>query len=138
MKRFRYWPEVVLMALWLLAAMIFFGVIWPARTQAAEWRDCEALSHSVETIVKAATGDDDIVQYVQEKSFSHCLLTDELPVQIVFQNLIRPIPLAGTVPAAGPPLDDWALRCAMQYRSFRPSDGTVVRYGSHQRVRCPL
>jgi hypothetical protein len=122
MRRFRYSPEIVLIALWLFAALIFFGVIWPARSQAADWATCATLSKNVRDMVHASIGDDDIMQYVADRSFSHCLLLDEPPISIMF----------------GEPQSDWALRCAMEYRSFRPSDGTVVRRGSHTRVRCPL
>lgn len=43
----------------------------------------------------------------------------------------------GTAPAdVGPP--EWVEACDAEYRTFDRSDGTVVRRGSPERVRCPL
>lgn len=54
---------------------------------------------------------------------------------------------AGTAPATDalevaavdPKFDaDWLKRCADEYRSFDPADGTVVRRHHRGRVKCPL
>ena len=104
-----------------LATGIALGMLI-GQARSAEWQECENVAASVEKIVVAATGDDDLLGYIKDRAFSHCLLMDEVPVKIDY----------------GQPANDWALRCAMQYRSFRPSDGTVVRRGTRTRVRCPL
>jgi len=48
----------------------------------------------------------------------------------------------GTEPAAADPTPDgdaaWREACRSQYRTFNPDDGTVVRRGSPDRVKCPL
>lgn len=49
---------------------------------------------------------------------------------------IRPRP--GTVPAIAAPIGDWEAACDAEYRTWDASDGTVVRRGSPERVRCPL
>jgi len=50
---------------------------------------------------------------------------------------------AGTAPAADRPQasiasdEAWRQQCAATYRSWDEETGTVVRRGSHERVRCP-
>lgn len=33
---------------------------------------------------------------------------------------------------------EWAKACSIEYRTWNPDDGTVLRRGSPERVRCPL
>jgi hypothetical protein len=50
----------------------------------------------------------------------------------------------GTEPAAADPTPSshgdaaWREACAEQYRTWSEADGTVVRNGKPERVRCPL
>lgn len=123
-----FWDRCIIGMLAGILAGALIGAALPAKS--AEWNTCQNLAQSVETVVVTATGDNDLIGYIRDRAFSHCLLLDEPPLQIAFQNLIRQVPVT--------PDPDWQLRCAMEYRSFRPSDGTVVRRGSSARVRCPL
>lgn len=46
----------------------------------------------------------------------------------------------GTAPATAEPIaadEAWRQQCAATYRSWDEETGTVVRRGSHERVRCP-
>jgi hypothetical protein len=49
----------------------------------------------------------------------------------------------GTAPAAADPTPgrgspEWRAACAAEYRTWDEADGTVIRRGSPERVRCPL
>jgi hypothetical protein len=51
----------------------------------------------------------------------------------------RTASVAGTVPASAAPDDDaWREACRSEYRTWDEADGTVIRNGNPERVRCPL
>jgi len=59
--------------------------------------------------------------------------------QILIQKAQTAVEAQGTEPASDSPKEgeDWENQCRANYRSFDPSDGTVVRRGNSERVRCP-
>jgi len=62
-----------------------------------------------------------------QKGYDEC-------ISVLPMRLPMPEP-AGTVPATG---TTWAEACAAKYKTWDASDGTVVRRGSPERVKCPL
>lgn len=72
---------------------------------------------------------------IHAATYSQCLLAEaDAQWEETMQQFLADM---GTEPAQ-PAIDhDWVVRCKADYRSFRESDGTVIRRGSRKRVRCP-
>lgn len=125
------WVNDAILVVFAVAAYILLVT----HVMAADMEACTAIAGNVKSFIFAATGDDKLAQFTSDRSYSHCILSDEVPVKI------RMAVDQGTVPATDAPTpaaDPWAEQCKREYRSFRPADGTVIRHGSHKRVLCPL
>jgi hypothetical protein len=112
-----------ILALTTLTGLVVLGV---TKAKPAEWKDCEKMASEVQRIIEAATGDADMMQYLHDRSFSHCLLEDEVPLRVLTPE---------AAPEYDPLKEAW---CKKNYTSYRPSDGTVHRRGSKNRVPCPF
>jgi hypothetical protein len=117
----------------VVAAFIVAMLLCTA-VHAADLEQCRKLGIQVGQVVEAATDDFDLRQLVEQRVEAHCIVLDEpgLRVKVDSSGL-------GTVPATGPEettsaKDRW---CKRHYASFRPSDDTVLRRGSRNRVPCP-
>jgi hypothetical protein len=109
------------------------------QAQAADPDVCHKVGQQLGSIVFSATDDIDLQQAVEASAEAHCILLDEPPVavRIEKQEAIDPGRLPDASPTDGGQLsakDQW---CRKHFRSFRVSDGTVLRPGYRRRVACP-
>lgn len=86
-----------------------------------------------------------LIKYIWLRSYTSCLNSDVEPklTPATQESLIKlmPIPVQPEVPEAAPEKPKfsaaWIAECRKYYRTFRESDGTVIRRGSKRRVLCP-
>lgn len=102
-----------------------YGTSQPAC--AADPAQCKAVAGQIGDIVLSATDDLDLMQAVAAAAEARCILLDDPPVKIVNEP-------AATPPPAASPKDQW---CGKHFRTYRASDGTVLRGGSRKRSACP-
>src|SRR4029450_9306902 len=87
-----------------------------------------------------------LIKYMWLRAYTSCLNSDEdpRPTPATQESLIKLMPVEPVepvepeaVPAKPKFSPAWIADCRHHYRSFRESDGTVIRRGSKRRVLCP-
>lgn len=109
------------------------------QAQAADPAACHQVGQQLGKIVFDATDDIDLQQAIEMSAEAHCILLDDPPVVVRvdktsdYSTAPDPgmAPDTNIVPTAK---DKW---CRVHYRSYRSSDGTVLRGGSRKRSACP-
>lgn len=112
--------------------------------EAADNHTCAVYSSRVEELVRTVTNDDDLAQSARDRAFIYCGVLD-FPPDIELRKDVVPagpsvakVEQASDVAGETPTESDWVTRCRQQYRTFRSTDNTVLRYGNKKRVLCPL
>jgi hypothetical protein len=91
----------------------------------------------------AASTTEMLVKYVWLRAYTSCLNADEEPKlsPATQEALIQMMPVEPKTPEVAPEKPKfsaaWIAECRKYYRTFRESDGTVIRRGSKRRVLCP-
>lgn len=90
-----------------------------------------------------------VIRFSWDRAYTTCLNSDEVPdapaTDVDAARLVVPGEVVlppGEAPALGPSgaeagSDEWKDWCRKNYRTFRSSDGTVVRHRNRKRVQCP-
>lgn len=113
---------------------IVIGAAYEQSAMAADEATCRTYSAAVERLVHQLTNDVDVSQAARDSGYSWCVWTATEPPSIKIETATAE---AGTAPATGPeisPRDRW---CQTHFRSYRSSDGTVIRGGARRRSACP-
>lgn len=123
----------------LLAATVVLALS-PASAEAASQQTCDRYAKQLERLIVIGTNDADVAQLVYQRAQAYCFVIDQPPLEISMDED------RGIAPAAAKPkvtetpgfAADWIAACKRRYSSFRDADGTVLRRGSRNRVRCPV
>jgi len=159
--------RVVGMFVAVCLALLVVVLLWASRARAEELRSIDDASlaycaiYSREAVridlmhtipVRANEVSDKYITDLAVQVFKQCvsILPTLLPLPEAHRNLDSwvndmrylivqrdgVVAVAGTEPATLGN-EEWAAQCAAEYRTWNPDDGTVVRNGSPERVRCP-
>jgi hypothetical protein len=123
---------------------------------AAEPRYCRLYADTFAMVYQQAL-DRSLLPYWRDRVESRCLNKDEEPGGLVIPGTVpatdkpkgggalasdeRPAPDTTKPPTLEEPhtvLSAWEALCAKRYKTFDPKSGTVIRYRTKTRVKCPV